>query len=46
MRAWESSPLAKANFCALMRVSVAELDAAVEQVQQERRARADGPPTR
>lgn len=46
VRAWESSPLAKANFCALMRVSVAELDAAVEQVQQERRARADAPPTR
>lgn len=41
VRAWESSPLAKPNFCALMRVSAAELDAAIEQVQQERRARAD-----
>ena len=40
VRAWESSPLAKPNFCALMRVSPAELDAAIEQVQQERRARA------
>jgi sRNA-binding protein len=41
VRAWESSPLAKPNFCALMRVTPAELDAAIEQVQQERRTRAD-----
>lgn len=46
VRAWESSPLAKPNFCALMRVSVAELDAAIEQVQQERRARVDDRPAR
>ena len=46
VRAWESSPLAKPNFCALMRVSAAELDAAIEQVQQERRARADARPPR
>jgi hypothetical protein len=46
VRAWESSPLAKPNFCALMRVSAAELDAAIEQVQQERRARADVRPAR
>ena len=39
VRAWESSPLAKANFCALMRVSVAELEAAIEQVHRQRRAR-------
>ena len=38
VRAWEASPLAKANFCALMRVSAAELDAAIEQVQRDRRA--------
>lgn len=46
VRAWESSPLTKPNFCALMRVSAAELDAAIEQVQQERRARADVRPAR
>jgi hypothetical protein len=40
VRAWETSPLAKPNFCALMRVSVAELDDAIAQVQQERRERA------
>lgn len=37
LRAWETSPLAKANFCALMRIGEAELDAALEQARQERR---------
>ncbi|MFZ4649317.1 MAG: hypothetical protein ACOYLV_01285 [Rubrivivax sp.] len=38
LRAWETSPLAKANFCVLMRIGEAELDAALEQARQERRS--------
>lgn len=36
VRAWESSPLTQANFCVLMRVSPAELEAAIEQVRRDR----------
>lgn len=36
LRAFESSPLSKANFCALKRISEAELDAALAQARQER----------
>lgn len=46
VRAWEASPLTKGNFCTLMRVTAAELDAAVEHVQQERRTRASARPAR
>jgi sRNA-binding protein len=35
LRAWESSPLTKANFCTLKRISEAELDAAIAQARQE-----------
>jgi ProP effector len=37
LRAFESSPLSKANFCALKRISEAELDAALAQARAERR---------
>ena len=36
LRAFESSPLSKANFCALKRVSEATLDAALAQAKAER----------
>jgi hypothetical protein len=36
VRAWESSRLTQANFCVLMRVTPAELDAAIEQVRRDR----------
>jgi hypothetical protein len=36
VRAWESSPLTQANFCVLMRVTPAELEAAIEQVRRDR----------
>jgi sRNA-binding protein len=36
LRAFESSPLSKANFCALKRISEAELDAALAQARAER----------
>jgi hypothetical protein len=42
LRAWETSPLAKANFCVLMRIGEAELDAALEQARQERQERRTG----
>jgi len=38
LRAFESSPLSKANFCALKRISEAELDALLAQAQAERRS--------
>jgi hypothetical protein len=37
LRAFEASPLSKANFCALKRISEAELDAALAQARTERR---------
>jgi ProP effector len=37
LRAFEASPLSKANFCALKRISEAELDAALVQARTERR---------
>jgi hypothetical protein len=42
LRAFEASPLSKANFCALKRITPAALDAALAQAQAERAA----PPTR
>jgi sRNA-binding protein len=36
LRAFESSPLSKANFCALKRITEAELDAALAQARAER----------
>jgi ProP effector len=36
LRSFESSPLSKANFCALKRISEAELDAALAQARAER----------
>ena len=36
LRAFESSPLSKANFCVLKRISEAELDAALAQARAER----------
>ena len=41
LRAFESSPLSKANFCVLKRISEAELDAALAQAQAERGAPAN-----
>jgi sRNA-binding protein len=38
LRQWESSPLTKANFCALKRLGEAELDAALALARQERGA--------
>jgi ProP effector len=37
LRAFEASPLSKANFCALKRLSEADLDAALAQARSERR---------
>ena len=37
LRAFEASPLSKANFCALKRISEADLDAALAQARTERR---------
>jgi sRNA-binding protein len=37
LRAFEASPLSKANFCTLKRISEAELDAALAQARAERR---------
>jgi ProP effector len=37
LRAFEASPLSKANFCTLKRISEAELDAALTQARSERR---------
>jgi sRNA-binding protein len=39
LRAWESSTLAKANFCALKRLSQAEFDAQMTQARAERESR-------
>jgi sRNA-binding protein len=39
LRAFESSPLSKANFCALKRISEAELDAQLAQAREERGGR-------
>jgi len=39
LRSFESSPLSKANFCVLKRISEAELDAALTQAREERAAR-------
>lgn len=39
LRAFEASPLKKANFCVLKRISEAELDAALVLARQERSAR-------
>lgn len=36
LRSFESSPLSKANFCALKRLSEAELDAQLDQARAER----------
>jgi len=36
LRAWESSPLTKANFCALKRLAEAEFDTVIEQARRER----------
>ena len=36
LRAFESSPLSKANFCVLKRISEAELDALLAQARAER----------
>jgi hypothetical protein len=38
LRAFESSPLSKANFCVLKRISESELDRLLAQAQAERRA--------
>lgn len=38
LRAFEASPLSKANFCALKRITEAALDAALAQAQAERGA--------
>jgi sRNA-binding protein len=40
LRAFESSPLSKANFCALKRISEAELDAQLAAARQEREGKA------
>lgn len=39
LRSFESSPLSKANFCALKRISEAELDAVLAQAREERGAK-------
>ncbi len=39
LRTWESSPLTKANFCTLKRMSEAEFDAQIAQAQTERASR-------
>jgi hypothetical protein len=38
LRAFETSPLSKANFCVLKRITEAELDALLEQARSERSA--------
>jgi hypothetical protein len=40
LRAFETSTLSKANFCALKRMTEADLDAALAQARQERGAAA------
>jgi sRNA-binding protein len=42
LRAWESSPLAKPNFCALKGLTVAEFDAQIALAQRERAERSTG----
>lgn len=42
LRAWETSPLAKANFCVLKRLSEADFDAQIAQARAERAARGRG----
>jgi sRNA-binding protein len=44
LRAWESSPLSKANFCTLKRLSEAQLDAELAQARTERTSRHARPP--
>jgi hypothetical protein len=39
LQAWEASPLAKTNFCALKGMTPTEFDARIEQAQRERTAR-------
>ncbi|MCE2911073.1 MAG: hypothetical protein LW722_02945 [Rubrivivax sp.] len=39
LRAWESSPLAPANFCALKGLPVAEFDALIQLARRERSER-------
>jgi hypothetical protein len=39
LRAWEDSPLAKPNFCALKGLTTAEFDQRIALAQQERAAR-------
>jgi hypothetical protein len=43
LRAWEGSPLTKANFCALKGLSEADFDAQIAQAQQERGPRPGRP---
>jgi hypothetical protein len=38
LRAWESSALSKANFCALKRLAEADFDAQIELARRERSA--------
>jgi sRNA-binding protein len=42
LRAWESSPLAKPNFCALKGLNVAEFDTQIELARRERAERSGG----
>lgn len=42
LRAWEGSTLTRANFCVLKRISEADLEAALNQAQQERGPRPQG----
>lgn len=42
LRAWETSPLAKANFCVLKRLGEADFDAQIAQARAERAARGRG----
>jgi ProP effector len=42
LRSFEGSPLSKANFCVLKRISEADLDAALALARQERQARHPG----
>ncbi len=42
LRAFESSPLSKANFCALKRISEAELDAQLAAARKDREGKASG----
>jgi hypothetical protein len=46
LRSFESSPLSKANFCALKRITEAALDAALAQAQAERGAPSPTPAQR